>query len=83
MPPRRHGVAVGHRHHGNFLQAEDVLEAVVSHQRIVERQLGRAGIAEEIAHAELREEIKQRFDAGERHEKKCGMRNGKRKTLPM
>ena len=46
--PRGHGIAVGHGHHRHFLQAQDVLKAAIADQRVVQRQLGRARIAEEM-----------------------------------
>ncbi len=45
---RRLGVAVGRRHRGRLLEPQHVLEAGIG-QRVEKRQLGGAGIAEEIA----------------------------------
>ena len=61
---RGHRVAVGHRHHGHFLQAEDVLKPPVADQRVVQRHLGRAGIAEDVPHAEAGEQVEEGLDAG-------------------
>ena len=68
QPPRGHREAVGHRHHGHFLQAEDVLKAAVADQRVVERHLGRAGIAENVPHAELGEQVQESVNAGRGHQ---------------
>ncbi len=43
----RLGVAVRHRHDGGFLQAQHVADLVLGRERIHERQLGGAGIAED------------------------------------
>ena len=43
-------IAVGHADHHRFLQAEHVLE--VGRETEEQRQLGRAGVAEDAAHAE-------------------------------
>ncbi len=56
------GVAVGHRHHRSFLEAEYVFEVVgvvLKH-----RQLGRAGVAEHPGHPMLAEKVKGRFTHG-------------------
>ncbi len=41
-------VAVGHRHHARFLQAEHVVQARSIGQRVDQRQFRRAGIAEDV-----------------------------------
>ena len=46
------------------MDAEDVLEAPVAGQGVVERQLGGAGVAEEVAHAGAGQEVEERVDAG-------------------
>ena len=66
-PARGHREPVGHRHHGHFLQAEDILKPPIGDERIVERHLGRAGIAEDVLHAELGEQVEQRLDSGSCH----------------
>ncbi len=53
------GVAVGHRHHGGLLQAEDVVDLVLGRERIHQRQLGGAGIAEQVLDAFLLQEIEE------------------------
>ena len=60
---RGHRIAVGHRHHGDFLQAEDVLQPSVGRHRVAKRQLGRAGIAEQKADAGSREHFEKGVDA--------------------
>ena len=53
------GVAVGHRHHRGFLEAEHVAQPGLDRERIHQRQLGGAGIAEEDFDAFLLEQGKQ------------------------
>ena len=57
-------IAVGHGHDRHFLQAEDVLEPGVVGQRIDQRQFGRAGIAEDVAHPRVVEHLQQGLGAG-------------------
>ena len=64
---RRHRIAVGHRHHGHFLQAEDVLKPPIADQGIVERQFGRAGIAENVPHTKTGEEVEKQMNSCHRH----------------
>ena len=52
-------VAVGHRHQGGLLQAEDVADVVLGRERIHQRQLGGAGIAEHDLDALLLEQIEE------------------------
>lgn len=70
-PARGHRVAVGHRHDGHFLQAEDVLEAAVGDEGVVERHFGRAGIAEYMPHAVAGEEVEEDVDSGFCHGIDC------------
>ena len=59
--------AVGHRHDGNFLQAQDVLDPRIVDQRVGKWQLGRSRIAEEILHAGFRQEMKHGVASAHRH----------------
>ena len=68
---RRHRVAIGHRHHRHFLQAEDVLKPPIAHQGIVERHFGRAGIAENVPHTKAGEEVEKGVDSSEGHDSNC------------
>ena len=56
---RRLGVAVGHRHDGGLLQAEQVAQLVLGRERIHQRQFGGAGIAEHDLHAFLLEQVEE------------------------
>jgi hypothetical protein len=56
---RRLGVAVGHRHDGSLLQAEQVAQLVLGRERIHQRQFGGAGIAEHDLHAFLLEQVEE------------------------
>ena len=64
---RRLGVAVGDGHGRHLLQGKDVLQAAIGDQGIDQRQLGRAGIAEQIAHAAAGQQFQHRFDAAGDH----------------
>ena len=52
-------VAVGHRHHGGLLQAEHVAQLVLGRERVHQRQLGGAGIAEQNLDAFLLEQLQE------------------------
>ena len=52
-------IAVGHRHQRRLLQAEHVFELVLDRERIHQRQLGGAGIAEHDLHAFLLEQFEE------------------------
>ena len=65
--PRGHGVAVGHGHHRNFLQAEDILKPPIANERVIERHFGRAGIAENMPHAEACEQVEEGLNSAECH----------------
>ena len=58
------GVAVGHRHHGRLLQAEDVADVVLDRERVHQRQLGGAGVAEHDADALLLQQVEERALSG-------------------
>ena len=45
---RGHRVTVRHGHHRDFVKPEDVVEPRIVDEGVVERQLGRAGIAEDV-----------------------------------
>ena len=57
-------VAVRHRHHDGFLQAEHVADVVVDRERIHQRQFGGAGIAEQHPDAFLLQDFKERALSG-------------------
>ena len=57
-------VAVGHRHDGGLLQAEHVADLVLGRERIHQRQLGGAGIAEHDLDALLLEQFEEGVLAG-------------------
>ena len=63
-------IAVRHRHDGSFLQAEDVTNLVLGRERIHQRQLGGAGIAEQILHAFLFQEIEEGALSGHDRQRK-------------
>jgi hypothetical protein len=50
-PARRTRVAVRHGDHYGLLQPEDIAQVGVVGERMHDRQLGRAGIAEDLRHA--------------------------------
>jgi len=56
---RRLGVAVGHRHDGRLLQAEQITQLVLGRERIHQRQFGGAGISEHDVDAFLLEQIEE------------------------
>ena len=58
-PARRLGVAVGHGDHARFLQRPDIADIRRVEQRVHQRQLGRAGIAEHVAHALAAQDFEQ------------------------
>ena len=62
--PRGLGVTVRRRHRGRLLERHHVLEPGVG-QRVEERQLGGAGVAEEMAHAAPPQDLHQ--DRGDAH----------------
>jgi hypothetical protein len=66
--PRGHREPVGHCHHRHFLQSQDILKAPVADEGVVQRHLRRAGIAKDMPHAELGEQIEKRMDSGVCHE---------------
>ncbi len=51
----------------HFLQAEDVLNPPVADQRVVQRQLGRAGVAEDVLHAGVGQHIQEGVDSANGH----------------
>src|SRR5271154_3010530 len=51
------GIAVGHRHQGCFLEAEDVADVVLDREGVHQRQFGGAGIAEHDRDTLLLEQI--------------------------
>ena len=57
-------VAVRHRHHGGFLQAEHVTHLVVDRERVHQRQFGGARIAEQHLDAFLFEQLQERALSG-------------------
>ncbi len=57
---RRLRVAVGHRHHGCFLQPENVAQLRFDRERIHQRQLRRSGISEDILDAFLLQKLEKR-----------------------
>ena len=57
-------VAVRHRHHGGFLQAEHVAHLVVDRERVHQRQLGGAGIAEQHIDTFLLQQFQERALSG-------------------
>ncbi len=57
-------IAVRHRHDGGLLQAEHVADLVLGCERIHQRQLGGAGIAEHDLDALLLEQLEERMLAG-------------------
>ncbi len=61
------GVAVGHGDDGDLLQAEDVLDASILDHGIRKGQLGRAGVAEQILHAETGEHVEKGLYAADSH----------------
>ena len=57
------GEAIGHGQDGDFLEAQDVLEAVVVGEGLVEGKLGGAWVAEEVSDAGLSQDIEEGLDA--------------------
>ena len=57
-------VAVRHRHHDRFLQAEHVADVLLDRERIHQRQLGGARIAEHHLDAFLLEDFQERAFSG-------------------
>ena len=57
-------IAVGHRHDGGFLQPQHIADLVLGREGIHQRQLGRAGIAEDDLDALLLEQFEERMLAG-------------------
>jgi hypothetical protein len=57
-------VAVRHRHHGGFLQAEHVAHLVVDRERVHQGQLGGARIAEQHIDTLLFEQLQERALSG-------------------
>ena len=58
-----HGEAVGHGHDRDLVEAEDVGEPRVVGQGVDQRQLGGAGVAEDVADAGAGEDLQERLDA--------------------
>ena len=66
-PPGGLGVAVGHAHRGGLLEAQHVVEVVGAGQGVHERQLGGAGVAEQVADAFGAQHVQQGIASGARH----------------
>ena len=61
---RRLRVAIGHAHHDDFVEPQHILDALLDNQGIHERQLGRAGVAEDKFHAFRNQQFQQDMLAG-------------------
>ncbi len=61
------GVAIGHAHHHDLVEAEDVAQPILHHHGIHQRQFGGAGIAEDELDAFGDEEIEEDVLAGTSH----------------
>ena len=57
------GQAIGHGQDRDFLEAQDVAEAVVVSEGLVQGQLGGAGVAEDVADTGLGQHLKKSLDA--------------------
>ncbi len=57
-------IAIRHRHQRGLLQAQDVADVVLDRERVHQRQLGGAGVAEHDLHALLLEQIEERALSG-------------------